>query len=196
MKCRHAKDSELDKVCDLLAEEFSNDPLHEVLFTEPKERIRILRNYFRIYVDLASKRGGTLFAENDAGVLVYFRPEVMEMSDEDQVTIDNQIREVCGSYSATVAAYTQGLKHYHPRTPPHYYILLIAIRRSSRGGRVVTDLFSALHAMADKEKFPCYAECTKFSTRTNLRRWGYLDAGPPLRIDGFPELFPVWRESQ
>lgn len=195
MKCRHATTSELDKVCDLLAKEFNNDPVHKVVFSNPEKRIDFLRNYFRIYVDLASKRGGTLLAEDNMGALVYFRPDAMEINEKDYSNIENKIREVSGSYYTKVAAYTHGLEHYHPRIP-HYYILLLAVQRASRGSNVVNDLFNSLHVMADRDKFPCYAECTRFSTRTLLRRWGYRDAGFPLRIEGFPELFPVWREPQ
>jgi len=55
---------------------------------------------------------------------------------------------------------------------------------------------NALNSMLDKDNLPCYAECTRFSTRTLLRRWGYRDAGSPLHIDGFSKLFPIWREPR
>jgi hypothetical protein len=194
MKCRHAKDLELGKISELLAREFKDDHLHKILFPiDDEERIDLLRRYFRIYVDLAQKRGGTLIAGDNAGVLVYFRPEALENNKEDQIIIDRRIREVCGPHYAAVAAYTRGLEHFHPRTPPHYYIPLLAVKRSSRGRGVVNNLFAALHSLVDKDKSPCYAECTRFSTRTLLMRWGYGDAGTPIRIDCFPELFPVWR---
>ncbi|MBP2194601.1 hypothetical protein [Pantoea cypripedii] len=196
MKCRHARTSELDGVCDLLAMEFNNDPVHKVVFSDPEGRIDFLRNYFRIYIDLASKYGGTLLAENNQGALVYLRPGAMEINDEDYAVMENKIREVSGSHYEKVAAYTRGLEHFHPRKPYHYYILLLAVQRASRGSSVVNDLFNSLHVIADREKFPCYAECTKFSTRTLLRRWHYRDAGFQLSIEGFPELFPVWREPQ
>lgn len=196
MRCRHAMDSDLDKVCDLLAEEFFNDPVHKIVFADRKDRIDVLQRFFRIYVNLASEYGGTLLAENDAGALVYFRPEAMDMSDEKLAIMDDQLRLVCGSNYATAAALINGLNHYHPQTPPHYYISLLAVQRSYRGGKVVRNLFSEFNGILDDEKFPCYAECTKFSTRTLIRRWGYRDAGFPLRIEGFPELFPVWREPE
>lgn len=196
MKCRYAMYSDLDGVCNLLAAEFNNDPIHKVIFADRIDRVDVLRGFFRIDVELSREYGGTLLAENNAGALVYFRPEILEMTDEELAIIDNKLRIVCGSNYTAVARYTDGLGHYRPRSSPHYYIPLLAVQRSSRGGNVVKDLFSALNTILDKEHLPCYAECTRSSTRTLLRRWGYRDAGPPLRIEGLPELFPVWREPQ
>lgn len=195
MECRHAKVFELNMVCNLLAEEFKNDPVHKAVFAScnEHERIDVLRNFFRIFVDVASKQGGTLIAENGVGALVYFRPNDMKMSEGYLSVIDNQMREVCGSDYATVTAYTQGLEFYRPRDYPHYYILFLAVQQRHRGVNVTRDLFNALHAIADKDNFPCYAECTRYSTRTLLRRWGYRDKSSPVYIEGVPELFPVWR---
>ena len=196
MKYKNANDNELDKVCDLLAGEFNNDPVHEVLFSDTKERVNILRNYFRIYVNLARERGGILLAENNEGALIYFRPNVMETTNESRAMLEQQIHNVCGPYYGIVSMYTHALERYHPQTPLHYYIPLIAVQQSSRGKGVANVLFSALHAMADKDKYPCYLECTRLSTRTRFMHWGYRDAGPALRIEGVPELFPMWREPQ
>ncbi|CAM3692098.1 hypothetical protein BS639_23335 [Rouxiella silvae] len=196
MKCRHAKDSELDGVCSLLAEEFYNDAIHKLIFSDHAVRMDGLRNLFRIYVNLATRHGGILLDENGAGALVYFCPEAMKMNDEDIASVDHQLRQVCGSNYPAAAVYTNGLDQHHPRTPPHYYISLLAVQRVHRGGTVVGDLLNALNSMLDKDNLPCYAECTRFSTRTLLRRWGYRDAGSPLHIDGFPKLFPIWREPR
>ncbi len=198
MKCRHAKDSDFDRICDILATAFSDEPVHKRIFEdrEPKERIDVLRHFFRIYVNLANKYGGTLLDKNNAGALVYFRPEAMEITNEELAEVDDQLRQVCGPNYAAVSILTEGLNHYHPQTRAHYYISLLAVDRSSRGGSVTAALFNELNAMLDRDKFPCYAECTQFSTRTLIRRWGYRDAGPPLRIEGFPEFYPVWREFQ
>ncbi|THE46746.1 hypothetical protein [Enterobacter bugandensis] len=195
MKCRHAKSVELNMVCNLLAEEFYNDPVHKTVFSSynEHERIDVLRNFFRIFIDVASNQGGTLITENGIGALVYFRPDVMEMSKGYISVIDNKMREVCGSDYTTAIAYTQGLEFYRPRDYPHYYILFLAVQRRYRGINVTGSLFNALHEMADKDNSPCYAECTRYSTRTLLRRWGYRDMSSPIYISGVPELFPVWR---
>jgi len=118
MKCRHAKDSELDGVCSLLAEEFYNDAIHKLIFSDHAVRMDGLRNLFRIYVNLATRHGGILLDENGAGALVYFCPEAMKMSDEDIASVDHQLRQGCGSNYPAAAVYTNGLDQHHPRTPP------------------------------------------------------------------------------
>lgn len=198
MKCRHAKDTDLENVCDLLAIVFSEEPLHQLIFTgrDRESLIDVLRNFFRIYVNLASKYGGILLAENDAGTLVYFRPEAMAITKEELTIIDTQLRKVCGVDYLKAAAFIDGLEQYHPKNLPHYYISLLAVKRSYRGRGLVGDLFNEFNAILDKDKLPCYAECTRFSTRTLIRRWGDIDTALPISIDGFPKLYPVWREPQ
>lgn len=196
MKCRHAKSSELDKVCELLASEFYHDPVLNFAFTDtsPARRLETMKRFFRIYIDLARDYGGILLAEDNVGVLVYFHPELMEMTKEENERLDGLLRRECGVDYATASAFMNGLDQYHPRNPPHFYIFLVAVSRANRGGGIVKALFSKLNVILDKAKLPCYAECTAFSTRTLVRRFGYRDAGQPLQIEGFPELFPIWHE--
>ncbi|MEG3131496.1 N-acetyltransferase [Pantoea cypripedii] len=198
MGCRHAKFSELDIACDLLTSEFYNDPVLKYAFTgsDKEKRITAMYGFFRVYVELAHKLGGVLLTENNAGTLVYFGPKLLEMTEEDNQLIDNQLRQACGADYVTTLAFMNGLDHFHPREPEHYYIFLLAVLRSDRGGDLVAKLFRELNGILDEEKMPCYAECTTFSTRTLIRRFGYRDAGNPLVIEGFPELFPVWRDPQ
>lgn len=198
MECRHAKDSDLDIVCDLLASEFYNDPVLKFVFTgtSREQRMKALRGFFRVYVDLAQKLGGILLTENNVGALVYFGPELMELTADDNDQVYRQLRQECGKDYMAVSALMNGLDNYHPCTPSHYYVFAVAVSRLSRGGEMVAKLFSNLNMILDKEKLPCYAECTTYSTRSLVRRFGFRDAGAPLCIEGFPELYPIWREPQ
>lgn len=198
MKCRHAKNADLENVSNILASAFSEEPVHKLIFPgrDRDSLIDVLRNFFRIYVNLASKYGGILLTENNAGTLVYFRPESMAMPKEELTKIDSQLRKVCGSDYSKAVAFIDGLEQHHPQTFHHYYISLLAVKRSCRGRGLVDDLFGEFNSILDKANLPCYAECTRFSTRTLIRRWGYTDAGSPISIDGFPKLYPVVRYPQ
>lgn len=198
MRIRHAEDTDMDNVCDVLACEFFNDPVLKFAFAgpDPDSRLETMRQFFRIYVNLAKDYGGTLIDENDAGVLVYFRPELADMTGKENEALDAQLRRQCGSDYVSVAAFMNGLDHYHPATPPHYYVFLVAVQRAQRGTCLVNRLFSELNTILDRDKYPCYAECTRLSTRTLVRRFGYRDAGQPLNFKGFPPLYPIWREPQ
>ncbi len=195
MKVCHANESELDDVCALLASEFFNDPVLQFAFkeTDKKRRMDELTCFFRAYVNLAMCYGGILITENVTGALVYFRPEVMNMAERENQLLDHQLLLGCGKDYEQVATLMNGLDLYRPTTA-HYYAFAIAVRHSVRGGIVVSRLFNELNAILDKANSPCYAECTRFSTRTLMRRWGYRDADFSLQLNGFPELFPVWRE--
>ena len=198
MKYRQAEDSDLDKVCQLLASEFFSDPVLQYAFTnrEREQRMKVLRGFFRVYVNLAREYGGILLAENDAGVLVYFKPELMELTAEENDRLDNQLRQECSSDYARIMTLMNGLNQYHPRTLDHYYIFAIAVKRTYRRNRVASGLLEELNIILDRDEVACYSECTMLRTCCLFRRFGYYDAGPPLQIGGFPDLFPVWRNPQ
>lgn len=112
MKIRHATTTALDTVCEILACEFYNDCSAWRL---RERRIAALRYFFRIQSVLASRHRVILLAENDAGVMVYFRPDFMEEEQED--TDDYRLREVYGIDYPAVTALMNGLNHYTPGRP-------------------------------------------------------------------------------
>ncbi len=117
MKCRHAKTSELEKVCELLASEFYHDPVLKFAFTDENmsRRLGTMKKFFRIYVDLAQKNGGILLAEDDVGVLVYFHPQLMEMTKEENERLDSLLKQECGVDYKNIASFMSGLDRHHPR---------------------------------------------------------------------------------
>ncbi|MEG3130693.1 N-acetyltransferase [Pantoea cypripedii] len=198
MQCMQARDSDLDNICDLLTAEFFDDPIYKFVFINRVGRFDRMWRFFRVYVDLAREYGGIHFIENYAGVQVYFRPEFMAISNE-HLDIDNRLRRACDSDYAAVAAWMKGCDNYHPRTQPHYYLFLTAVKREHRGHegtRVLATLFSELNVILDKNGFPCYSECTRRGGQIISRRFGFRDAGSPRKVEGFPEFFPIWREPQ
>ena len=198
MQYIHAKDADLDRVCDLLTAEFFDDPIYKFVFANRTGRIDRLWRFFRIYVDLAREYGGIILVENYAGVQIYFRPEMMEKSNK-YLNIDNLLRQACGPDYATVSAWMKGSEDYHPRTPPHYYLFLTAVQRIHRGhdgGRVLKALFAELNTMLDNKGLPCYSECTRRAGQIIARRFGFRDAAPPRSVKGFPAFYPIWRQPQ
>lgn len=198
MQCIPAQNADLDNICNLLVAEFFDDPIYKFVFTNQIGRIDRMWRFFRLYVDLASEYGGIHFVENYVGVQVFFRAEFMAMSNQ-QLDIDNRLRQACGSDYETVATWMKGCDNYHPRTPPHYYLFLTAVERTHRGqdgAKVMKTLFRELSTILDKEGFPCYSECTRRGGIGISRPFGFRYTGLARRVEGFPEFYPIWREPQ
>jgi len=198
MRCIHASNTDLDKICDLLAVEFFDDPIYKFVFADKPGRSDRMWGFFRTYIDLAREYGGLLITENYAGVLVYFRPEFMDISHENP-DIDNRLRLACGSDYKTIAEWMKGCDNWHPRTPPHYYLFLTAVQRTQRGkngAAVFKTLLRELSIFLDKENTPCYSECTRRGCQIIARQFGFRDAAPPRCVEGFPEFYPIWRNPQ
>lgn len=196
MKCRHAKESELDKVCELLAAEFYHDPVLKFAFTDVdvSRRLETMKKFFRIYVELAQENGGILLAEDDVGVLVYFHPQLAEMTKEENERLDSLLKQECGVDYKKIASFMSGLERHHPRLESHYYVFLIAVENLHRRKGIGTILLSSLNNLLKRDKVGCYAECTTLSSLALFERCGYLNGTSCLNIEGFPELYPVWRE--
>ncbi|WP_437616008.1 GNAT family N-acetyltransferase [Erwinia sp. V71] len=106
------------------------------------------------------------------------------------------MRKECGADYARVSFLLRGLDHYHPTTPGHYYIFLIAVKYSHRRKGVATGLLEELNTLLNSNRAACYAECTTPATQALFKRLGYRTYRQPIHIEGFPDLLPVWREHQ
>lgn len=195
MKCRPVKDCEINSVIDLLTNEFFDDPALKYAFIDVdiEKRKDSMRFFFDLYTRLAKKNGGVIVTEGITGALIYFNTLFIEMSEDERMIIDKELRKGCGDSYESISKFMNGLDMFHPNKQPHIYIFLVAVSRPCRGGRVVSALFMEMNRILDASNLPCYAECTTYATRTLLRRYGYYDAGSPLNIEGFPLLYPIWR---
>jgi predicted acetyltransferase len=196
MEIKHATELEFDKVCEILATEFYNDPVLNHAFddTDRKRRMAALQSFFEIYVDLAKKYGGILLAENNIGALVYFRPEMIGAMEKNK--IDEQLRQKCERNYKSVALLMNGLDNYHPQNIPHYYIFVIAVKSLHRRKGVAMALLTEFNSILDKNKYPCYSECTTSGTQALFIKAGYVGSSQSILIDAFPLLLPVWRDPQ
>jgi ribosomal protein S18 acetylase RimI-like enzyme len=196
MEIRHAVVSELDKVCEILACEFYSDPVLGVAFTEAdrERRIAALRFFFCAYVNLSVIYGGVLLAAEGAGVLVYFRPELREMTGEESAWLNKQLRLACVQDHTAVTTLMNGLENHHPTAVPHYYVFAIAVRASHRRRGIAAEMLRELNRTLDDRASPCYAECTTLGSRELFLRAGFQAEPRHVVIKGFPLLFPVWRD--
>ena len=195
MKCRAVKDCEINSVIDLLTNEFFDDPVLKYAFIDVdlEKRKDSMRFFFDLYTRLAIQNGGVIVTEGITGALVYFNTLFIEMSADERMIIDKELRKGCGDSYELISKFMNGLDIFHPNELPHIYIFLVAVSKPCRGGRVVSALFRKMNRILDTGNLPCYAECTTYATRTLLRRYGYYDAGAPINIEGFPLLYPIWR---
>ncbi|WP_342323027.1 hypothetical protein AAEY27_00520 [Kosakonia sp. BYX6] len=192
MNVRDAAYSDIDMVCDLLAEAFYDDVLIKSAFPVPERRKDALRSFFRIYGEVALRKGGIIIDENNSGVLMYLHYDSDDISDE---IIYKQFQDKYSPDYAAMAFLMHKLSAYHPKTP-HYYIFVLAIPGHECGVDVIAALLRRLHALQDKAGIPCYAECTAARVQKLASRLGYRHAGFPLRVEGFPELYPILRDPQ
>ncbi len=192
MNVRDATFSDIGLICDLLAEAFYDDVLIESAFPAPERRREALRSFFRIYAEVALRKGGVIIDENNVGALMYFHYDSENITDE---ILFKQLRDEYSADYATMAYLMHKLSAYHPTTP-HFYIFVLAIPGKDRGMDVINALMYRLIHLQDQAGVPCYAECTAARVQRLAGRLGFKPAEFKLCIDGFPELYPILREPQ
>ncbi|WP_321800228.1 hypothetical protein [Burkholderia sp. BCC1988] len=179
---------------DLLGRGFFDDEVIKWAFPDPARRAKSLSEFFGIYLDLAFDRGGVMVDADRAAAFVYFRPEGMDMSVEEQERMRSRMTACAGEDASTVLAFLDALDAHHPTGPRHYYGFCMATEPERRNSGCGMAFMQFLNTVMDRDGLPSYSECTSLQCRSICIRLGYRDAGPPIQLEGGPVLYPVWRE--
>ncbi|WP_338869725.1 GNAT family N-acetyltransferase [Myxococcus stipitatus] len=87
------------------------------------------------------------------------------------------------------------LERYHPPTPPHWYLDVIAVDPAYQGRGLGARLMRAGMELAEQTQAPCFLETAKASNRDWYQGFGFeLQRTEPC-FDGGPPQWFMWRPS-
>lgn len=190
---RHAEEEERDLVANVLARGFSQDGIMRSAYPDESTRAQGMLDFFSAFVDYGFQCGRVMLTENKRGAYVYFPPSAQEASSPAAAELDRRLVETAGPNASTVARLIQGIDAHHPKTPHYYLFCMAALAEFAHGGYGMA-FVRHLNATADAAALPCYAEATSLRSRSIFHSQGYKDAGEPIALDGFPPIYPVWRD--
>jgi ribosomal protein S18 acetylase RimI-like enzyme len=89
-----------------------------------------------------------------------------------------------------------GLKteHYHPRTPPHYYLFAIGVTPQYKGQGVGSSLMAHMLRQCDAEGMPAYLENSKEDNLAFYQGHGFKVQQQIRFAASAPPVWLMWRE--
>jgi GNAT superfamily N-acetyltransferase len=175
---------------DRIAEAFTDLAATAWLVPEPGDRLSVLRENFRIFVDHALDHGVVHLADGGAGVAVWF------FADRDippPPDYDRRLAEACGDHTARFAVLDQLFAANHPHEP-HHHLAFLAVQPGRQRTGIGAALLEHHHAHLDAHRLPAYLDASSPASRDLYARHGYEASEPYTLPDGAP-FWPMWRPA-
>lgn len=184
---------ELDRLADITAEAFSEDPVNMWIFGSP----RALKPAFRILAKANYLKHGFCHLFEDAGATMWIDSERMHPPSKLSMLKFSWIlqRHASKGAMARAMAFDKAMTAHHPKSS-HLYLFTIGTRKSARGSGVGKGLLRPVLEAADREGRACYLE------NTNPDNTGFYGAHGFKRIDVFdagrdsPPMEAMWRDPR
>jgi GNAT superfamily N-acetyltransferase len=179
-----------------ITEAFQHDPTWGWAFPDPELRPEHYRRWWGVFVGSANRYDWTWLAEDGASVAVWIPPDGVELTEEDEASLEPLLRELIGSRTDPVLEGLHRFDTAHPRDEPHYYLSLLGTRNSRRGEGIGMALLRESLAAVDAEGMPAYLESTNPANNRRYESVGFADIGTFEMPDGGPKVTRMWREAR
>jgi ribosomal protein S18 acetylase RimI-like enzyme len=93
-----------------------------------------------------------------------------------------------------LAAGFTSMQRAHPRSPPHWYLSLLATDPDARGRGLGSAALQPVLERCDSDGVAAYLESSKARNLGFYARLGFRVTGE-LRLPGGPRIWPMWREA-
>lgn len=130
---RRVTENEADRVTELFALAFYDDPTWSWAFPDPDTRIDHHRLWWGLFMDSALPYGCVWMTEDGDAAALWIPPGEPELSDDDEARVEPLLRELIGSHADDVLTLLDSFESNHPRHEPHYYLSLLGTHPDHRG---------------------------------------------------------------
>lgn len=187
-----ADPGDTDQLSLLIAQAFHPLAPSRWLIPDEESRRAILPRYFRILVQDAMHQGMVYTTTALDAVALWF--PTGETVPEDVDDYDQRLAAATGPWAERFRTFDAALGSYHPPSPRHHHLAILAVRPDRQHRNIGSDLLREHHAILDRTGTPAYLEASDTGTRSFYQRQGYTDCADPIRLpDGGPAMHPMWR---
>lgn len=186
-----AESSEAEKVVDIVASAFENDPTWSWAFPDQAAR----RNFWQFVVNGGLRYPWTFKTTGFESVTVWIPPGGSEFSPDQEAQLPGLLADLVGSRAADVTELMRRFDQAHPRTEPHYYLSLLGNHREHRGRGIGMALLKENLVRIDAIHMPAYLES---SNPANDRRYESVGFVPITSFNapcGGPTVTGMWRNG-
>jgi GNAT superfamily N-acetyltransferase len=193
---RRVTGTDADRVAQLLALAFYNDPTWSWAFPSDEERLAQHAALWALFVRSAIPYEWVWTTDDGGAVSIWIPPGRPELSPEDEAMLEPMIREQLGAHAGDVLELMQRFEANHPRERPHYYLSFLGTHPDHRGQGKGMGLLADVLAMLDEIGAPAYLESSNRANDHRYERQGFVQIGEFSAPRGGPSLACMWREPR
>ena len=193
---RRVTGADAEQVTELFTLAFFDDPTWSWAFPDPEKRMDQYRAWWGLYVHSAVPYGWAWTTDDGGAASIWIPPGLPELSDEDEAKVEPLLREMLGSYAASVLTILDRFESSHPRQNPHYYLSLLGTHPDHRGQGKGMGLLAANLARIDELGMPAYLESSNRANDHRYERLGFVQVGQFAAPGGEPTVGCMWRDPR
>jgi GNAT superfamily N-acetyltransferase len=183
---------ELDRVSEVLAQAFEDDPVFSWLLPDESKRAWQLLRFFKLEVERRVLPHGRVWMGDRAdGVSLELPSDWWQLSPRDQTFRTPVFIRIFGRRLPQATALTVAMEKVHP-TEAHYYIPYVGVAPHAQGEGLGTALLARTIARCDKEGFPAYLEATSERNAALYSRLGFQHLRR-FTVGNSPPIWPMRR---
>jgi GNAT superfamily N-acetyltransferase len=185
-----------DRVTDLFALAFYDDPTWSWAFPDPERRMEQHRLLWGLFLHSALAYGWVWMTEDGGAASLWIPPGEPELSEADEARLEPLVRELAGSHADDVLALFERFDTNHPRHRSHFYLSLLGTHPDHRGQGKGMGLLAANLAAIDELRLPAYLESSNRENDRRYARLGFVGIGEFAAPGGGPTVGCMWRNAR
>jgi GNAT superfamily N-acetyltransferase len=193
---RRVTDADADRVSELFALAFYDDPTWSWAFPDPETRLAKHRVWWGLFLHGALPHGWVWMTDDGGAAAMWIPPDAPELTDEDEARIEPLLRELIGSHADDVLTLLERFDANHPRETGHYYLSMLGTHPDHRGLGKGMGLLAANLAQIDERRVPAYLESSNRANDHRYGRLGFVEIGEFAAPSGGPTLACMWRDAR
>lgn len=187
---------EADRVTELFALAFYNDPIWSWAFPDPRRRLEQHRAWWGLFVHSALPHECIWTTDDGGAAALWIPPDERELGEADEARVEPLLGELLGSRADEVLTLLERFDAHHPQHTPHYYLSLLGTHPGHRGRGKGMGLLGANLAMLDDVGAPAYLESSNRANDRRYERVGFVQVGEFAAPGGGPTLACMWRDPR
>jgi GNAT superfamily N-acetyltransferase len=189
-------EADADRVIELFALAFYDDPTWSWAFPDPEQRHDQLRSLWGLAVHSAVAYGWVWMTDDGGAASLWIPPGEPELSEADEARLEPLIRELVGARADGVLALMDRFEANHPREQPHFYLSLLGTHPGHRGIGKGMRLLATNLATIDELNLPAYLESSNPVNDRRYEQLGFVGIGEFTAPGDGPRVGRMWRESR
>jgi GNAT superfamily N-acetyltransferase len=195
-RVRRVSETDADRVTELFALAFYNDPTWSWAFPDPNRRVDQHRILWGLCMHSALPYGYVWMTDDGGAAALWIPPGKPEFSDADEARIEPLLHELIGSRADDVLTLLESFDVNHPRHTQHYYLSLLGTHPDHRGHGKGMRLLAANLDQIDETGMPVYLESSNRANDHRYERLGFAQVGEFAAPAGGPTLACMWRDPR